>query len=970
MKSCIISGNNHFGIYLNSSGNNLIENNMILGNKHFIYLWSSNGNVIKNNEISYNDYGIYLHSSSDNLIYNNIFNNTRNFYIYDSQNTWNTTLQQGTNILGGNWLGGNAWLSPDGTGYSQTCIDKKEPIGICDEPYQLAENNIDYLPLSVTQTPTTQLSFCVKLNHIEPNYIISPIIFAEVEISNQSFSKTELTNASGIACFSLYPGKYYLKVKNLGEIDLGEIKVEKNETKEFPLNFDQLNILGFCWFDKEPCPYEENYQSEILLKYGSRIEKIVDPSVYIPCNRSYELIVKGLDFEQKFEFFPVTFTPRGIEDCFLKKGIFTGFSPFTDVYRFRNFGNEFSELGMCYGMVSTELLYYGFKSGKSRIISYDGEKYFAPIPVDVENPILYDNSEIISYGLINEIKKYRIDGRDLTPLDNLLLAITLHQVKRAGASLLEVLLHLSDKVISLDEALKKIEEGYPVILGLEDLKHGILAIGYIKDNNRILFAVSDPNDPQKMRWVDYNLETKKGIYLWKEGEKLKLTNVSFRLPKTLTLSDFREVWEFWKDSYPILNQTLGNYKITASNNVLTIESGNSRGYFDGFRYVSNIKCFDEYSKKYVNCTAGIMEFRKDENTNELKDVLYAIAYPVSLRVNIKTEKPSGLDPLILLSPNFNSSVIIISEESINATTFESEVEFASNGKVTVETLSFDTSRSFSIELAPESRIKVDMKKPTELNFDMNGDGVFEKTLTMPTAVIKVSALDDLVMLDASESYDDGEIVSYVWTIGEIKYEGINLTLKYAEVIGKTVTLEITDNDGAKSNVSKIIAPDLVIEKIDLGDNKIIVKIANRGNLHSKAFNLTVYVDENKFFEQRIDGLEVDESIEISVSWTPFGNRIYAFVDSGEEIPEIDEMNNILFTQFIQTTKLTISIYDENNAPVEAKIQLGEEIRFANATIFSLEEGTYDLRIEKEGYIPVFANLSIRQGESKSITVKL
>ncbi|MEM2638378.1 MAG: NosD domain-containing protein, partial [Candidatus Hadarchaeales archaeon] len=154
IKSCIISGNNHFGIYLNSSGNNLIENNMILGNKHFIYLWSSNSNVLRNNEISYNDYGIYLHSSSNNIIYNNIFNNTKNVEIYRSANTWNTTLQQGTNILGGNWLGGNAWLKPDGTGYSQTCTDS-DGNGICDEPYQLAENNIDYLPLSVQMsTPT------------------------------------------------------------------------------------------------------------------------------------------------------------------------------------------------------------------------------------------------------------------------------------------------------------------------------------------------------------------------------------------------------------------------------------------------------------------------------------------------------------------------------------------------------------------------------------------------------------------------------------------------------------------------------------------------------------------------------------------------------------------------------------------------------------------------------------------------
>ncbi|MEM0214933.1 MAG: CARDB domain-containing protein, partial [Archaeoglobaceae archaeon] len=82
----------------------------------------------------------------------NLFNNTENVETYESANTWNTTLQQGTNILGGNWLGGNAWLNPDETGYSQTCIDTQEPIGICDQPYMIDENNIDYLSLSVAPT--------------------------------------------------------------------------------------------------------------------------------------------------------------------------------------------------------------------------------------------------------------------------------------------------------------------------------------------------------------------------------------------------------------------------------------------------------------------------------------------------------------------------------------------------------------------------------------------------------------------------------------------------------------------------------------------------------------------------------------------------------------------------------------------------------------------------------------------------
>ncbi|MEM4916797.1 MAG: hypothetical protein QXY97_02540, partial [Acidilobaceae archaeon] len=68
-------------------------------------------------------------------------------------NSWNTTLKQGKNIIGGNWIGGNAWLNPLG-GYSQICEDLREPYGICYEPYTIGGENIDYLPLSITPLPT------------------------------------------------------------------------------------------------------------------------------------------------------------------------------------------------------------------------------------------------------------------------------------------------------------------------------------------------------------------------------------------------------------------------------------------------------------------------------------------------------------------------------------------------------------------------------------------------------------------------------------------------------------------------------------------------------------------------------------------------------------------------------------------------------------------------------------------------
>jgi len=74
-----------------------------------IELYNVQNCTIENNNISLNNnYGIYLDSSSNNIIYNNYFNNTNNAYD-DGNNQWNITKTPGTNIIGGPYLGGNYW---------------------------------------------------------------------------------------------------------------------------------------------------------------------------------------------------------------------------------------------------------------------------------------------------------------------------------------------------------------------------------------------------------------------------------------------------------------------------------------------------------------------------------------------------------------------------------------------------------------------------------------------------------------------------------------------------------------------------------------------------------------------------------------------------------------------------------------------------------------------------------------------
>jgi len=76
-------------------------------------------------------------------------------------NYWNVTKTAGTNIVGGPYLGGNYWASPDGTGFSQTHPDRGD--GFCTVAYVFDKWNADYLPLhTFTPKPTFQADFTVS----------------------------------------------------------------------------------------------------------------------------------------------------------------------------------------------------------------------------------------------------------------------------------------------------------------------------------------------------------------------------------------------------------------------------------------------------------------------------------------------------------------------------------------------------------------------------------------------------------------------------------------------------------------------------------------------------------------------------------------------------------------------------------------------------------------------------------------
>lgn len=154
--------NNDNGLIISgfASGSNIIVSNIISDNRFDgIRLgvfgasssFSSDSNIIISNTITNNSRtGINITTDSDNnLIYNNIFNNTNNAYSGGTSynNDWSTTLTNGTNIVGGPYLGGNYWAHPNGTGFSETCTDANND-GICDSTYTPTSGNVDYLPLT------------------------------------------------------------------------------------------------------------------------------------------------------------------------------------------------------------------------------------------------------------------------------------------------------------------------------------------------------------------------------------------------------------------------------------------------------------------------------------------------------------------------------------------------------------------------------------------------------------------------------------------------------------------------------------------------------------------------------------------------------------------------------------------------------------------------------------------------------
>jgi parallel beta-helix repeat protein len=97
------------GIYVDPSINFNVTNTNFTDNSLGLSYDDINDSFVVSNRFVNNTVGINLSNSYNNTVYDNYFNSTTNNAIDDGTNFWNVTLVSGTNMIGGNYLGGNFW---------------------------------------------------------------------------------------------------------------------------------------------------------------------------------------------------------------------------------------------------------------------------------------------------------------------------------------------------------------------------------------------------------------------------------------------------------------------------------------------------------------------------------------------------------------------------------------------------------------------------------------------------------------------------------------------------------------------------------------------------------------------------------------------------------------------------------------------------------------------------------------------
>jgi len=259
----IVLNNSQYGMWISQSNDNNISGNTVkeCGNDEAgsggIHQNSSSRNIISGNIVALNKgYGLFeCPACHNNRVYNNYINNERNANINTKDTTWNIEKTEGRNIVGGRYIGGNFWGNPDGTGFSQTEVDKdKDKDGIIDSAYIDSSNNIiDNLPLAPVSNPQSPILPVADLSaNVTSGY--APLVVQFMDHSQNATSRSwdidnngsiENTSESFVYVYQ-NPGNYTanLIVTNENGTDSATVQIIVEEFKVQPVADFSTNVTS------------------------------------------------------------------------------------------------------------------------------------------------------------------------------------------------------------------------------------------------------------------------------------------------------------------------------------------------------------------------------------------------------------------------------------------------------------------------------------------------------------------------------------------------------------------------------------------------------------------------------------------------------------------------------------------------------------------------------------------------------
>lgn len=240
-KNTVLESKNYC-ILLLSSNSNTVSGNIASDGKRGIHFGNSDGNTLSNNTISSNEIlGLFVCPRSDNnLIYNNFFNNTFNIEANNgTANAYSNSKTRGKNIAGGPYIGGNCWLTTNGTGFSETAVDANRD-GIADESYEFETSDyFDPLPLIYYKPPEPILPKANLSINIPEGYAPYSVQFTDISENetsrNWDFENDGIVDSSDEMHVYTYPssGIYFvnLTVSNANGMDIKTITIDVEENK-------------------------------------------------------------------------------------------------------------------------------------------------------------------------------------------------------------------------------------------------------------------------------------------------------------------------------------------------------------------------------------------------------------------------------------------------------------------------------------------------------------------------------------------------------------------------------------------------------------------------------------------------------------------------------------------------------------------------------------------------------------------